>query len=139
MLLMPVRAEINAMEEEPIDGRTTRAGQPCRAPRPAPTLRRREPPTRAGGGKTQMSDKLDEITVARAMLMQPLLRLVSRHIPPAAMMALRADLVAMRDDHAAHSTRFDLAMAEACDMALADLMIDGPAGVIGPGPSEPRH
>jgi DNA-binding GntR family transcriptional regulator len=70
-----------------------------------------------------MSDELDRVTLARALLMQPVLRMVAAHMPPAGMAKLRAELVAMRDRAARRDTPEARAMAEACDMALADLLL----------------
>jgi hypothetical protein len=139
MLLMPAPAEINVMEEKRTNDSTTRAGRPCGPPRPAPTLRRQNPPEPASTGKRRMSERLDAITAARAMLMQPVLRAVSRHMHPAGMLALRAELAAMRDEHTEIGTTDALAMAEACEMALADLMIDGAMGITTGSPSGQPH
>lgn len=66
----------------------------------------------------------DPVTEARALLMQPLLRAVSRLMPARAMQELRADLAALRDASAKQRTPQAAAMVEACDMALADLLPD---------------
>ncbi len=70
-----------------------------------------------------MGDELDRVTVARALLMQPVLRLVSELMPAAALTALRAEVARMRDEAARIDTPAARAMAEACDMALADLAL----------------
>jgi DNA-binding GntR family transcriptional regulator len=82
-----------------------------------------------------MSDDLDRVTLARALLMQPLLRMVARRMPPGAMRDLRAELAGLRDSQATSGTPEARAMAEACDMALADLMMDDPPGMVAAPPS----
>lgn len=67
---------------------------------------------------------IDDVTRAQAMLLQKTLQHCAAHLPPKALAALRNELAAIRDRAARGDTDQQRGIVEACDMALADLMIE---------------
>lgn len=142
MLISRVQSEeTGVMEAERTMRRGTRAGRPCGLPRPAPTLTSRTPPDDPGHarGDGGMAEELDRLTVAQAVLLQPMLRAVARLMPARAMLALRAEVRALRDEARRRGTPQGDALAEACELALVDLTIEGPDVVTGREPPGRGH
>lgn len=81
-----------------------------------------------------MDPSPEALTAARAALLQPILRHCALHLPDAALVALRADLMALRDRARRGGTADALAMAAACETAMADLEIGAGRVTRHPGP-----
>lgn len=87
-----------------------------------------------------MEPSREAVMAAREALLQPILRHCALYLPPAALAALREDLVVLRDRARRGGTAADAAaMVAACETALADLAIEERRITTHPGPDGSVH